>query len=102
MITIANRRFEGPYKTTASLRNSAGIYVILDFRSNRKWYLLDVGESTKIKTRVENHERQLCWKRHRQGNIGVAVLYTPAWTASQRRSLESTIRQQYRPPCGER
>jgi hypothetical protein len=102
MITIANYRFEGPYKTTTSLRDSAGIYVILDYRLNRKWYLLDVGESAKIKTRIENHERQLCWKRNRQGNIGVAILYTPRWSADQRRSLESKIRREYQPPCGDR
>ena len=102
MITIATHNFEGPYKTTTDLGDSAGIYAILDYRSDRKWHLLDVGESARIKTRIENHERQPCWKRNRQGAIGVAVLYTPALSADQRRLLESKIRQEYQPPCGER
>ena len=102
MVTIANYDFEGPYETTTSLRDDAGIYVILDYRSDRKWHLLDVGESARIKTRIENHERQPCWEQNRQGTIGVAVLYTPTWSENQRRLLESKIRQEYQPLCGER
>lgn len=102
MITIATHNFEGPYETTASLRNRAGIYVILDYRSDRKWHLLDVGESATIKTRIENHERQSCWEQNRQGVIGVAVLYIPISSANQRRFLEAAIRQQYWVTCGER
>ena len=30
MITISSYEFEGPYATTTDLRDSAGIYVILD------------------------------------------------------------------------
>ena len=51
---------------------------------------------------LDNHERWFCWERNRQGNIWFAVLYTPTWSADQRRSLESAIRQQYWIPCGER
>ena len=102
MVTITNYDFEGPYETTTSLRDDAGIYAILDYRPNSGRYLLDVGESTTVKTRIDNHERWFCWERNRQGNIWFAVLYTPTWSADQRRSLESAIRQQYWIPCGER
>ena len=102
MITISSYEFEGPYSTSNDLSDSAGIYVILDNRSDGKWYLLDVGESDGIKTRIENHERQPCWRQNRQGTIGVAVLYTPTWSENGRRFLESKIRKEYQPPCGER
>ena len=102
MITIAGYHFEGAYDTTTGLPDSAGIYVILDYHLNGNPSVLDVGESETIKTRIDNHERQPCWNRNGQGYVRFAVLYTTTWTAAQRRSVESTIRQQYQPPCGDR
>ncbi len=100
MITIDGYNFEGPYSTTASIRDSAGVYVILDYRSDGKSHLLDVGESARMKTRLDNHERRPCWQRNSQGVINYAVRYIQA--QSERLRLESAIRKRYEPPCGER
>lgn len=101
-ITILQHPFAGPYTNTASLKDRAGIYAICDHRLDGKWYILDVGESTRVKTRVENHDRAACWRRNRRGTLGVAVLYTPGWSADQRRALESRIRDYFDPVCGKR
>lgn len=101
-IRIEGYDFEGPYTTTNELRDEAGVYVILDWRSDKRWHVIDVGESSGVKTRVENHDRKGCWTRHQQGVLGVAVYYTSGWTADQRRILEGRIRDSYNPPCGER
>lgn len=101
-ITIDGMEFDGPFTDTGDLKNQQGIYVILDRRSDQKWYLIDVGESTDVKTRVESHDRKDCWKTNSQGTLGVAVCYTPGWTDSQRRQKESSIRDKFNPPCGER
>lgn len=101
-IRIAGRAFEGPYTNPAKLRHAAGIYVVLDRRSDGKWSCVDVGESVDVRLRVENHDRASCWRRHRRGVLGVAALYTPGWTADQRRRLEWRIRQAYAPACGDR
>ena len=101
-IVFSGYRFEGPHTNVAALRNAAGVYVICDKRTDGRWYVLDVGESSRVRDRIESHERSACWQRHAQGPIGVAVLYTPGWTDSQRRGLESRIRDDYAPPCGER
>lgn len=101
-IRISGYDFEGPYTSTADLRHASGVYVILDRRSDGKWSVIDVGESGDVRTRIENHDRKSCWERHRQGTLGVAVLYTPGWSADQRRALESKVRQEFNPPCGER
>ncbi len=100
MFKIAGYDFAGAYQTTAGLRDSAGIYVILDYRRNGKWYFLDVGESSTIKTRIDSHERRSCWEQNRQGTVQIAVRYTPTWSAAQRRLVESTIRGEHRFPCG--
>ncbi|TVQ79775.1 MAG: hypothetical protein EA380_04035 [Phycisphaeraceae bacterium] len=101
-IRIKGYDFEGPYTHTANLRNAAGVYVVLDYRSDEKWWVIDVGESEDVRARIESHDRKSCWERHRQGTLGVAVLYTSGWTAEQRRQLESQIRIEYTPPCGDR
>ena len=99
-ISLSQWTFEGPYTSTANLRDQGGVYAILDRRWDEKWHVLDVGESSQVKTRVENHDRSDCWASSRQGTLGYAVLYTPGWTADQRRAAESKIRAAFSPVCG--
>ena len=101
-ISICGYQFEGPYTNMTYLKNRAGVYVILDKRSNGKWTVIDVGESTEVRDRVENHDRTSCWQNNRLGTLGVAAYYTTGWTPQQRRSLEAEIRAAYSPACGVR
>lgn len=101
-IEFSGFSFEGPYTSTAYLKHQQGVYTILDKRWDGKWYVIDVGESEDVKDRVENHDRKLCWDRNRQGELGVAVLYTIGWSAAQRRTLEGQIRDSFSPACGVR
>lgn len=101
-IQISGYSFEGPYTGTGYLRHEQGVYSILDKRVTGKWVVIDVGESEDVKDRIENHERKPCWERNRQGELGVAVLYTPGWTAEQRRILEGRVRDAFSPACGVR
>lgn len=101
-ITNGQYEFEGPYNNTSSLQDRSGVYVILDHRADGKYYILDVGESAQVKTRVEMHDRKDCWERKRLGTLKVAVLYTPNLQQPGRSAIERDIREQYRPPCGER
>ena len=100
-IEFAGYSFEGPYTDTVYLKDEPGVYVILDQRSDSLWYALDVGESTQVKTRIENHDRKECWDSNQLGTRGYAVLYTPGWTDDQRRTLEQEVREKLSPPCGE-
>jgi len=101
-INVGNYTFDGPFDNTAALQDRSGVYVILDLRSDGKYYIVDVGESSQVKTRVENHERKDCWQRNGQGNLTVAVLYTPNLQQPGRAAIEKEIRMQYNPPCGDR
>lgn len=100
-LSICGYGFEGPYTDFNVLRDAPGVYVIGDRRSDGNWYILDVGESRTVRSRVQTHDRAPCWKRHSSGVLGVAVRYTPGWSAEQRRALEQQIRRTYNPPCGE-
>jgi hypothetical protein len=99
-IEISGFSFEGPYTSTVYLKHAQGVYAILDKRRDGKWWVIDVGESEDVKDRVDNHDRKPCWERNRQGELGVAVLYTSGWAASQRQALESRIRDAFSPACG--
>src|SRR5258708_6856656 len=96
MITISGYNFEGPYTNTASLADNAGVYVILTrAHTTEKWTVIDIGESTEVKSRIANHDRKPSWSHNSQGTVAAAVLYTPGWTGDQRRALESSLRDKY-------
>ena len=100
-ITIAQYQFNGPYPSTDVIEDRSGVYAIID-RRNSGYYLIDVGESATVKSRVENHERRDCWRRSSQGSLGVATYYTPNLQQAGRRAVEQAIRGQYNVPCGDR
>lgn len=100
-ITIGNYHFDGPYDNTASLQDRSSVYVILCHRDNQN-FVIDVGESATVKTRVENHDRKDCWQSNCSGKLTVAVLYTQNLQSAGRVAIEQEIRRQYNSPCGER
>lgn len=100
-ITVGNYSFEGPYTDTSNLRDNSGIYAIHCNR-NGGYYLVDIGESATVKSRVENHDRADCWERNCTVALTVSVLYTPNQQQAGRRRIEQELRNQFNPPCGER
>ena len=100
-ITVGNYSFDGPYNNTESLLDNSGVYVIHCLRDER-YYVMDVGESAQVKTRVENHDRTDCWQQNCNGVLKFAVYYTPNLQSAGRMAIEQEIRSQYNPPCGER
>jgi hypothetical protein len=100
-ITLSGHQFAGPYKSTAPLEDRSGVYTILTPTDTTHYKVVDVGESAKVKTRVENHDRAPCWRRNAyDGGLHYAVHYTPGLHQAGRKAVEQKIRQQYRPPCG--
>lgn len=92
--------FGGPYAYTDSLEDKSGVYAIVDHRSDGSYHLLDVGESHTVKTRIQQHDRKLCWERHKHGHIMFAVYYTPNAQQFGRKGVEQDIRGYYQIPCG--
>jgi hypothetical protein len=64
------------------------------------YFLVDVGESAEVKSRIENHDRKDCWPKYCTGTLTASVLYTPNLHQAGRRKIEQAIRDQYQPPCG--
>lgn len=100
-ITVGNHTFDGPYTNAGSLNDNSGVYAIHCNRDG-KYYLIDVGESATVKTRIENHDRADCWKKNCQGTLTVSVLYTPNKQQAGRMEIEQELRELYDPVCGKR
>jgi len=97
-ITIKGYPFEGPFSSTDELRNSSGVYAIHYKKSSDGYTRLDVGESDKVRERVETHERKDCWKRNAKGPITCSAYYC---SESDRMRIEKEIRDSSDLPCGD-
>jgi len=93
--------FEGPYSSTNSLMDNSGVYLII-CNDGKSYHPVDVGESAKVKTRVETHDRKECWSKNCNHTLKVAIYYTPNKQQAGRREIEQDIRCKYDFPCGER
>jgi predicted GIY-YIG superfamily endonuclease len=107
-LEIAGIKFEKSgsriYETAIS-RDRAAVYVIVCKSVDTKFYVVDVGESGDVETRLANHDRRECWDKHCSGTLHVYLCYMPTskgYTAKDRRDLESKIRSEYNPPCGQK
>lgn len=98
-IQILDQIFMGPYEDKDSLPNRPGIYVILCQDGNSGSIVLDVGESSDIKNRIKNHDREKQWLRC---CYNVRYCCLPILDEEVRKELEQKIRLSYNPICGER
>lgn len=100
-IVLSGLTFDGPYRSPDGLEDRSGAYAVLCSDQNRN-RLLDVGESHAVKSRLEMHDREDCWRSNCDATIMCAVHYTPGTQQTGRVAIEQLIRQQCDPPCGER
>lgn len=98
-IKLGNYSFE-PYKSTAPFQDKSGIYAILCL-IGEKYHVIDIGESSQVKTRIEGHDRGSCWEKHCKGILIYAVHYTPNIQQAGRRAIEQELRKLYNPVCGD-
>jgi len=102
-INVGGHAFEGPFPITNTwnLEDKSGIYAIFSLVSGI-YYVIDVGESSQVKSRIETHDRKTSWLYQSTGTPYMAVLYTPYAQQSERMNIEQSLRQQFHPPCGKR
>jgi len=90
----------------ANFADIAAIYVIICInRVGNTYTVIDIGQTGELGTRINNHDRETCWKRKcPNGNIWVCIYKTPTnlYTKQQRLDLEHQWRAKYNNLCGER
>jgi hypothetical protein len=98
-IKIGNYNFEGPHENTAAVHARSGVYVILGRNGGQPWFVVDVGESSNVRARLDTHDRAGCWQQRGYGKLAAAVTYVPE---PRRMAIEQELRSRYNPPCGYR
>ncbi len=99
-INIGGYTFEGPHSLTGALQDRSGIYAVLTSTDGKSFTVIDIGESATVKSRIEGHDREECWKRNRHGILYWAVLYTPNQPQAGRVRIEQALRAEFQPVCG--
>jgi excinuclease UvrABC nuclease subunit len=96
-MNISGYSFEGPYSPYRGFTNEvSAVYAILDDQQR----LLDVGQSDNLNNRFPSHPRQSCWEKNKNGDLSLYILQIS--NEQDRLQIESSIRYQYNPTCGER
>lgn len=93
-------KFEGPYTNIENIKDNSGVYAILRKNPDGKYTVIDIGESSTVKSRLDNHDRYECWQENCSDLIFYAVHYTLNKQKTGRVSIEKELRKAYRPICG--
>lgn len=96
-ITIAGYEFEGPFSFAGTnFKEIPAVYVILNGPIVDP---VDTGETDKLRSRLQNHERENCW--HNNCPEGIYVAVKVEGNQDNRLRLERLVRYSYDLPCGE-
>ena len=104
-VTIGGRMFFCERLSDADFADRAAVYVVLCVAQDGSWTVLDVGQSGQVGSRIDNHDRESCWKKHcPYGDIWVCVYSMPSsrYTREDREEFEAELRSKLNPPCGTR
>jgi hypothetical protein len=89
--------FNGPFEYASQLIDESGVYAISTLLQDGSHYLLDVGESHKVRTRIANHDRATQWESKAIKGVYASVFYCDEAT---RMRLEGHLRDSFTLPCG--
>lgn len=97
-IKLGKYSFAGPIALSDKIRDKSGVYAIL-CNVDSEYFLIDVGESLKLRTRIENHDKKNCWIKNCNGQLLIYVHYTPFLKQQARINIEHELRELYQPDC---
>jgi len=97
-IRLGNYSFTGPIESIDDINDRSGVYAIVCDVDHEN-FLLDVGESSKLRTRIENHDRKDCWIKHCNGKLNIYIHYTLLRKQPRRVLIEQELRKLFQPGC---
>ena len=80
------------------IKNTSGVYAIV-CKVDSEYFLIAVGESSKLRTRIENHDNKDCWTENCNGQITIYVHYTTFLKQQGRILIEQELRELFHPDC---
>jgi len=97
-IKLGKYSFTGPVASIDKLKDRAGVFAIV-CKVDNEYFLIDVGESSKLRTRIENHDKKDCWIKNCFGQIIIYVRYTTFLKQHKRIIMEQELRDLFHPDC---
>jgi len=97
-IKLGKYSFTGPIASIDKLNDRSGLYVTV-CKVDREYFLLDVGESSSLRTRIENNDKKDCWIKNCDGQLTIFVHYTPFLKQQGRILIEQELRELFNPGC---
>ena len=97
-IKLGKYSFTGPVASIDKIKDKSGIYAIV-CKVNGEYFVIDVGESSKLRTRIENHDQKDCWTKNCNGQLTIYVHYTTFLKQKGRILIEHELRELFHPDC---
>jgi hypothetical protein len=97
-IKLGKYLFTGPIASIDKLKDRPGVFAIICNVDN-EYFLIDVGESSKLRTRIENHYKKDCWIKNCDGQVIIYVRYTTFLKQQSRIIIEQELKALFHPNC---
>jgi hypothetical protein len=66
---------------------------------NSEYFLIDIGESSKLRTRFKNPDKKDCWEKNCNGQLKIFVHYTTFLKQKGRILIEQELRELFHLDC---
>ncbi len=97
-IKLGKYSFIGPIVSINKLKDIPGVYAVA-CKVDSEYFIVDIGESSKLRTRIENHDKKDCWKKNCNGLLIIFVHYTRFLKQQGRIIIERELREIFHPNC---
>lgn len=88
----------GPIASIDKLKDRSGVYAMI-CKADGEYFVIDIGESSKLRTRIENYDKKDCWIKSCNGQLLIFVHYTPFLHQQRRIHIEQGLRELFHPDC---
>lgn len=97
-IKLGKYSFTGPVASIDRPNEKRGVYAIV-CKMDGEYFLLDIVDSSKLRTRGENKDKMDCWIKHCNGQLMIFVHNTPLLKQQGRILIEQELRELFQPAC---
>lgn len=95
-IRLGKHSFKGPFDSIDKIKDRSGVYAIV-CKVDNEYFLFDVGESLKLRTKIENSYKNECWTKNSNGQLTFYAHYTPFLSQRGRMRIEQELRELFHP-----
>jgi hypothetical protein len=95
-IKLGKYSFTGPFESIDKIKDRTGVFAVV-CKVDTEYFLFDVGESLKLRTRIENQYEKECWIKKSNLQMTIYIHYTPFLNQIGRMRIEQEIKELFHP-----